>query len=142
MGPIADPGETRLAVMLANLRPKVRPEPYVFVALPNGVEAPGEALGWFREAEGATIILPQRDADRRAWPYGSVWAMITLEVPSSLAAVGLLATLLPPLAAAGISVNPVAALHHDHLFVPWVRRDEALRILEGLAGRSCPVDRE
>jgi uncharacterized protein len=27
----------------------------------------------------------------------------------------------------------VAAFHHDHVFVPWARREEALAILEGLS---------
>jgi hypothetical protein len=34
------------------------------------------------------------------------------------------------LARAGISVNPVSAFHHDHLFVPWERREEAMMLLE------------
>ena len=34
------------------------------------------------------------------------------------------------LAAAGISVNAVSAFHHDHLFVPEDRAEEALRLLQ------------
>ena len=51
---------------------------------------------------------------------------------SSLEAVGLTAALSKRLADAGISANMIAALHHDHLFVPWDRRDEALAALRGL----------
>jgi len=36
------------------------------------------------------------------------------------------------LAELDISVNVVAALHHDHLFVPWDRREEALECLRDL----------
>jgi RimJ/RimL family protein N-acetyltransferase len=36
------------------------------------------------------------------------------------------------LAAEGIGVNPWAAWHHDHLFVPWERREAALETLRGL----------
>ena len=57
-----------------------------------------------------------------------------LEIHSSLEAVGFLAAILPPLAAAGIGVNPVSAFHHDHLFVPEQRAAEALAILEALVG--------
>ena len=33
----------------------------------------------------------------------------------------------------GISANVVAAYYHDHIFVPWDRRDEAVAVLRGLA---------
>ncbi len=56
-----------------------------------------------------------------------------LGVHSSLAAVGLAARVAESLAAHGISANMVAAFHHDHVFVPWERRDEALKILDNLA---------
>jgi hypothetical protein len=36
------------------------------------------------------------------------------------------------LAELGISVNVVAGLHHDHLFVPWDRREDALACLRTL----------
>jgi len=64
---------------------------------------------------------------------GEGWARITLQVHSSLAAVGLTARVAESLAAHGISANMVAAFHHDHVFVPWARRGEALKILENLA---------
>ena len=59
--------------------------------------------------------------------------MITLDIHSSLEAVGFLAAILPRLAAAGIGVNPVSAFHHDHLFVPSDRAEDALAILSGIA---------
>ena len=64
---------------------------------------------------------------------GAGWARITLQVHSSLAAVGLTARVAESLAERGISANMVAAFHHDHVFVPWPRRAEALIILENLA---------
>ena len=78
-----------------------------------------------REDEGLTAI--------RAHPDGG-WARISLEVHSSLSAVGLSAALSSALADAGISANIVAALRHDHLFVPWDRREEAMHCLQSLAG--------
>jgi YidC/Oxa1 family membrane protein insertase len=44
--------------------------------------------------------------------------------------VGFLAPIMTRLAEAGISVNPVSAFYHDHLFVPWDKRNEAMEILE------------
>ena len=68
------------------------------------------------------IVLIQPD------PTGE-WARIFLGVHSSLEAVGLTAVLSSRLAEAGISANVVAGLFHDHLFVPWDRREEAIDCL-------------
>ncbi len=56
-----------------------------------------------------------------------------MTVHSSLEAVGFLAALTTRLAAAGISVNPVSAFYHDHLFVPENRAEEAVRLLVNMA---------
>ena len=64
---------------------------------------------------------------------GNGWARITLQVHSSLTAVGLTARVADALAEAGISANMVAAIHHDHVFVPWERREESLAILHRLS---------
>ena len=85
----------------------------------------GDGFALIREDEGLTLI--------RAHPEGE-WARISLEVHSSLSAVGLTAALSAALVEAGISANIVAALRHDHLFVPWDRRDEALARIQSLAG--------
>ncbi len=69
------------------------------------------------------MVRPDPDGD---------WARISLGVHSSLEAVGLTAALSNALAEGGISANIIAALHHDHLFVPWSRRQEALRCIKAL----------
>ena len=76
-----------------------------------------------REDEGLTVIRPDPEGD---------WARISLGVHSSLDAVGLTSALSGALAEAGIGTNIIAALRHDHLFVPWSRREEALRCIEAL----------
>jgi hypothetical protein len=87
-------------------------------------EAPplGNAFALIREDEGVTVIRP-----------GQGWARITLGVHSSLAAVGLTARVASALAQREISANMVAAFHHDHVFVPWDRRAEALAVLRALS---------
>jgi hypothetical protein len=50
--------------------------------------------------------------------------------------VGLTAAVSGALAEAEIACNVVAGFHHDHLFVPWERRDEALAILQRLASSA------
>jgi hypothetical protein len=62
-----------------------------------------------------------------------LWAQITLGVESSLDAVGMMAAVSAALAARGISCNPVSAFLHDHVFVPWDRREDALAALAHLS---------
>ena len=76
-----------------------------------------------REDEGLTSICPDDEGQ---------WARISLEVHSSLEAVGLTAVISSRLAQEGISANIVAGGLHDHLFVPWDRREEALALLRRL----------
>ncbi|WP_265086797.1 ACT domain-containing protein [Ralstonia pseudosolanacearum] len=54
---------------------------------------------------------------------------ITLNVYSSLEGVGLTAAFATALAQQGISCNVVAAIYHDHIFVPL---EDAKRALEAL----------
>jgi hypothetical protein len=78
-----------------------------------------------REDEGITAI--------RVSPAGE-WARISLGVHSSLDAVGLTAAFSRALTNAEISSNVVAALFHDHIFVRWEQREEALQVLTALRG--------
>ena len=80
----------------------------------------------------AKQAITRAQADRLGLPYGYVAARITLTIGSDLAAVGLTAEVSRVLAAAGISCNVIAGLHHDHLFVDAARGSEALRLLERL----------
>jgi uncharacterized protein len=128
-------GETDLTTLLRSMRPILQPDSFVFVTIPLADELPGgvQPLMVFREDEGWTCILSE-DAARGAGLAGTFpCRMITLSIHSSLGAVGFLAAILPRLAAAGMGVNPVSAFHHDHLFVPADRADDAMRILEELA---------
>ena len=52
--------------------------------------------------------------------------MITLEVKSSLEAVGFMAEVTRKLTERGIGCNPVSGFWHDHLFVPIGREEEAI----------------
>jgi hypothetical protein len=60
-------------------------------------------------------------------------ACLTLTVHSALDGVGLTAAVASALADEGIPCNMVAAFHHDHVFVPEERAEEALAILRALA---------
>jgi hypothetical protein len=106
-------------------------QPYVYCAIPRETFArldfPPQCT--FFESEGVTVIVTSEQAKGRGWPSDSAWACITLTVHSSLQAVGFLAAVTAALAREGISVNPVSAHYHDHLFVPWERRWQAMEVL-------------
>jgi hypothetical protein len=123
--------EEQLASLLAGMRPVLAEAPCVFVTRAAAdCEALQAAMGSFRETEGVTLILEGEPAGGEGAPR---WARITLTVHSSLTAVGFVARVATALAEAGISCNPVSAWHHDHLFVPWEQREEALGTLQALS---------
>jgi hypothetical protein len=62
--------------------------------------------------------------------------MITLNVTSSLEAVGFMAVIATRLATRNMGVNPVSGFYHDHLYVPLGREDEAVEELAKLAGET------
>ena len=132
-------GETDLAALLAGMRPVLQPGVFVFATLPDGVAVPDglDPVMVFRETEGRTVLLREVDAAAAGIPSQFPSRMITLEVHSSLEAVGFLAAITTALAAAGMGVNPVSAYFHDHLFVPADRAEEAMRILGALAAGSA-----
>ena len=119
--------ERDLAKLLANAQPVLNDGEWVFCE-----SEVAEALMTFREAEGITSLVERRRADELRLPYSLVNAWITMNVYSDLASVGFLAAISNALADAGISCNVVSAFHHDHLFVPYDRRHDALRILQQL----------
>ena len=128
------PGESHLPTLLRTMRPVLREGEFVYCLAPPGLDPSTLApVCGFREEEGLTLILPRGAADEAGIPYEGAWRMITLTVQSSLAAVGFLAVVTVRLAAEGISVNPVAAFHHDHLFVPADRAGDAMRALRALS---------
>jgi hypothetical protein len=128
------PGETDLAILLASLDPRLDPVEYGFAILAHDMAVPEGLvpLGLFREDEGLTLIADVDALAAHGMATAGGWARITLMVQSSLDAVGMTAAMSAALTAAGISANLVAAYHHDHVFVPWQRRDEAVSILRRL----------
>ena len=116
-GPVSD-----LAGMLAGMAPVLDARGWAFVLVDGA--APGDAFALIREDEGTTAIVPQDSGD---------FARITLTVHSALDGVGLTAAVATALAARGIACNVVAGFHHDHLFVPRERAEEAVRALAALS---------
>lgn len=131
-------GEMDLQKLLGAMEPELVPGIFVFATLPTGRAVPEKLapVMVFHEREGATLILRQEEAAAAGLEATFPCRMITLNVHSSLAAVGFLAVIATRLAQAGMGVNPVSGFFHDHLFVPVTRAEEAMAILERLGKES------
>jgi hypothetical protein len=127
-------GELNLKVLLSSMTATLVDGIYVFVTLKDRAVPTGlEPRMMFVEAEGITLILRKEQADAASLDYEFPCRMISLEVHSSLEAVGFIARIATELAKADMGVNPVSGFYHDHLFVPDGRQDDALRILQTMA---------
>lgn len=128
-------GERDLDALLRQLKPELQPGIFVFCTIAAGEAIPAalDPLLTFREQEGTTVIAPLEDAERAGLRYEFASRLITLTVRSALDAVGFLAAITARLADAGIGVNAVSAFHHDHLFVPADRADEAIAVLRQIS---------
>jgi uncharacterized protein len=124
-------GETDLATLLRGMEPVLHAEPYGFVVGPGGA-VPFRPFATVAEDEGMTVVAKLAALTAEGL-VADPWARISLTIHSDLAAVGLTAAFATALAAEGISCNVIAGVHHDHLFVQWERREDALAALRRLA---------
>ena len=137
--PAPAPGETSLTTLLSTLTTTLHPSTYVFINLSSTTSLlslpPLESIQFlFQEPnEGLTLVATLETAVENGFEYSFPSKMITLNVQSSLEAVGFLAVITTRLAKCGMGVNPVSAFLHDHLFVPVGREGEAVRELGKLA---------
>lgn len=135
-------GERDLELLIANLSPMLSDQEFVFCVLPD--DQPTLITSAFcvvRESEGITVILERTHADNHSLPFEGVFRRITLQVHSSLQAVGLTALVARRLADEGISANVVAGYFHDHVFVPADRAHEAVNLLQSLVkGSNADTD--
>ena len=119
-------GERDLDRLLEGLSPELNGRRFAFISTDRTQLADGD-FALIRESQGVTAICERDDGE---------WALVSLGVHSSLDAVGLTAALSDGLARAGISANIVAGFHHDHIFVPWDARREALAAIQSLSSLS------
>jgi hypothetical protein len=117
--------------LLRALNPRREPGVYAFVLAPAGLDVAAlQPIATFREREGVTLIVEEGRALAAGLPVQYRAAWVTLSASSGLQDVGLTAAVATALAHAGISCNVMAAIHHDHLFVP---ADAADAVLDALA---------
>ncbi len=93
-------------------------------------------VGFFAEKEGITLIIDRAIAAQYKITFDATFQAITLNVHSSLEAVGLTAAVAGRLASHGISANVVAAYYHDHIFVPADDAKRALAVLRTLQAEA------
>jgi len=123
-----------LAELLTSLRPERVDGEFVYCtveadAIPAGVRPVVTVL----EPEGLTVVVSAEQAAAAGFAGDFRCAWIRIAAYSALGAVGLTAAIAGAMAADGISCNVVAGFHHDHLFVPVGRADDALNALLALA---------
>ncbi len=90
--------------------------------------APGDAVAMVDEGPSRTYVVPLEAGS--ANPFPAAW--LTLDVRSSLDAIGLTAAVAAALVARAIPVNVLAGFHHDHLLVPEELADAAIAALHEL----------
>lgn len=127
-------GEKDLKILLSKMSPVLNDDDWVFITVDGSYSdyLYLEPLMFFKEAEGLTLIIPKENADKNKIRADEVFNYITLEVHSSLNAVGLTAAVSAKLTEDGISANVVAAYYHDHIFVQTLYAEKALKSLKEL----------
>jgi hypothetical protein len=127
-------GEKNIAALIQGMTPKLNSGEYVFCTVTdvNSINR-SDTVCEFKEAEGVTIVLERNKADALKLKYEYVSSWITLQIHSSLEAVGLTALFSTELAKHEISCNVIAGYYHDHIFVDVKDANKAIQALASLA---------
>ena len=134
---IGSTGEFDLLTLIAQMSPSLDDQIWAFVSVDDvSSEYLAEhALATFRETEGTTLIVPWERAEEFD-VSSEPMARITLNIHSSLEAVGLTAAVSQALASEAISANVVAGFYHDHIFVPQTAGERAVACLTLLSAAA------
>jgi hypothetical protein len=129
---------SNLATLLSSMQPVLHEGVYAYCVVPHDAEISAfSPVVTVREAEGLTLVIPERQAVDAGLPVLFRAAWITLTVHSDLQAVGLTAAFAGALGQAGISCNVVAGALHDHIFVPVEQAQQSLGVLRALQQRAA-----
>lgn len=124
-------GESNLEILLASMQPVLDERSFGFVIVPQA-EVPhsmADIFACIREDEGMTLVATVDVLQQLNIQCEDQWAKISLTVHSSLSAVGLTAAFAKALGDRGVSTNVIAGYFHDHIFVQWQRRNDAMEAL-------------
>ena len=127
-------GEKDLQILLQNMKPVLNSGEYVFATVKNFNNIlRTDTLFEFKENEGITLVLEKNKADALKLSYQFISSWITLQIHSSLDAVGLTAAFSSVLTKHNISCNVVAGFYHDHIFVDTKDAQKAMEVLTNLS---------
>lgn len=129
---------TELTLLLKQLKPKLNESSWVFCTVQGKLAdyVRLEPLASMQETEGLTLVLTKAVAEQANLSFDGVFQQITLQVHSSLSAVGLTAVVATKLAQHGISANVIAGFYHDHILVPESQATEAINLLKQLSQQN------
>jgi len=127
-------GEKNLEQLVKGINPILTKGIYVFTTLKDvSLIDRNDTLFEFKENEGTTVVLEKKKADDLKLSYEYVASWITLNIHSSLDAIGFTVIISSALAKENISTNVVAGYYHDHIFVPEDKASRAMEVLSRLA---------
>ena len=123
-------GETNLEALIRNMEPELHEGTYVFASITNIESIPRTmTICEVKEKEGVTVVVSKEDAEQLGLPIDFIASWITLNIHSSLEAVGLTAAFATALGKNNISCNVIAGYYHDHIFVDQKDADKAMKVL-------------
>lgn len=134
-------GEKNLIELLSAMSPVLAPGEFVFVSIKGscyGDHSDLEPIASVVEREGLTLVIPRSKAEENGHKYESVFRAITLNIHSSLEAIGLTAAISKKLTEYGISANVLAGYFHDHIFVQSTLAEKALSAINELSQLQNP----
>ncbi|SEB36776.1 hypothetical protein SAMN04489761_0193 [Tenacibaculum sp. MAR_2009_124] len=130
-------GETNLKILISEMEPILNKGEYVFSTIKNCDHIPREiTICEIKESEGVTLVLSKEHADKYGLSYDYVAAWITLNIHSSLDAVGLTAAFSSKLGNSNISCNVIAGYYHDHIFVDVKDKEKAMSSLLAMTNQK------
>lgn len=134
-------GISDLNELLKNMKPKLKKEKYYIGSFDEGelmtlANYLDNIVCIYKETEGLSVTFTEdilEDMKTITKKVSGPFALITLEVHSDLLAVGFMAKIASTLAEEKISCNAVSAYYHDHIFVQYERKEDAVTALEKIS---------
>ena len=130
-------GEVQIDTLLKNIDPEINLGEYVFCSVYNLKNINfKDIVVYIKEKEGFTLVMEKNKAISLGLDFEFISSWITLNVHSSLNAIGFNSIISNSLSKNNISCNVIAGFYHDHLFVNKNDAKRAINILKNLSRNS------